>query len=858
MARIAPSRLALLALLVVGCDESPPAVDAGPDVGVDAAVADAGPPPPMFDPPSHTLSADVEVVRDSLGMVHIYAQNDEDLFFASGYAQAADRLFSMDLARRQALGRRAEVLGSRYVDDDSLVRIVGVERYALLSAARMREERPEDFALANAWAAGINARIEEILRGDAPLPFGYGPGEADFMPEPWAVTDGFAVGRLLLFGNANQIEFDLLATILRDYVPDAFERVPLMRPLTDAFVLPADERPAGGSMTSWVPPARAELPQLPPDAARRLADGLFDIVPSPVAQFASNNWAVDGRHTASGRPLIAGDPHQGLSSPMLFFMQHLNSADAGGSFDVAGFSFVGSPAVQLGHNAHVAWTATTSYPDISDLWEVRADATSVVLGGETIPLARHEETILVRDGEPVTLMVEEVPGRGVLLPEGIAPVPVTRAGRRLLYDWVGFRPTAEAAGFIDIDRATDLDAFDAAVDEIELGCFNFVGATADGITYRSSMQVPDRGVGALTRAHWAMLDGDDADSLWTGALLPLSSLPHTRAADRGWIASANNDPFGFTADGTTSGDAFYFGVFFDPGTRATRIESELARLVERGALTPEDMMALQMDAHSVFADRLLPIVEDAWAHVPTDDALAEFRDRPELETLATMLQTWDGALVRESSTAVVFDAFMFFVTSGALEDDFGLAFEAILGENPSYMIKWAVLTLEGAYPRADELLQEGRDVLVLRALSATAGWLERRFGSVDPSGYTWGDHHGTHFGAEYAGGMDGGWYPTDGGVGTVNVSSASFLGSGGVPVDRLESGGGAVYRMVAEFAEDGVPSAQVTVSRGNSGDPESPFFDNATDDWINGRYVPLRFRRADVDADAVESSTLTP
>jgi len=847
-------------LLLVGCDEAPPpmtldaSVDAGP-----TAVLDAGPPPPpTFEPASHTLSAEVEITRDSLGVVHVYAQDDLDLFYASGYAQATDRLFSMDLARRRALGRRAEVLGADFVDDDRLARAVEIERWARHSAARLRDERPDDFALVVAWTAGINRRVEEVLSGDAPLPRGFGPDELDYAPEPWDVADGFAVGRLVLFGNANQIEFDLLATILRDFVPEAFERVPLMQPLTDSYALPPSERPAAGSMTSSPAAPRRDLPALPADAARRLREGLFEIVDAPTARFASNNWAVDGEHTANGRPLVAGDPHQGLTSPMLFFMQHLDSASAGGSFDAVGFSFIGTPGVQLGHNADLAWTATTSYPDISDLWEVRATDTSVFIGEEEVELTVHQETIAVRDAEPVTIRIERVPGRGVLLPEGISPIPITRPGRRLLYGWVGFRPTLEAASFFDIGRASTLDELDAAVDTMELGCFNFIAASSDGITYRSSMRVPDRGPGALSRRHWTMLDGDDPDTFWGDAILPLASLPHSRGAGRGWLASANNDPYGFTGDGTTLGDAFYFGVFYDPGTRGARIDAELERLVARGDVTPEDMMALQRDAHSVLADLVLPVFDEAWAAVPTDEALAEFRDRPELATLADQLAGWDRRLARESSAAVVFDVMLFFATSIALADDFGVAFDAIVGEEPIYMVKWAVLALTEAFEGADAVMQEGRDVILLRALAATATWLEATHGGVDPSLYSWAEHHGTRFRAEHPEGADGGWHPTDGGLGTIDKSPASFLTGGGGTVERLESTSGPVYRMVAGFGDDGRPQARVTVSRGNAGEPDSPWYANAMEDWIEGRYVPLRFDRADVDADAVETTTLTP
>ncbi len=812
-----------------------------------------------IDPPpeSYQLADDVDVVRDSMGMVHIYAKDDDDLFYASGYMQAVDRLFQMDLTRRRAIGRRAEVLGPSYVSDDTIVRVVGIERWAREGALAMRTQRPDDYRLIVAWTAGVNARIDEVRSGAAPLPYGFGQDELNYMPEHWEPSDAFAVGKLILWGNANQLQFDLLATVIRDFLPDAFAKVRLMQPVVDTFVLPTEERPVGGSAIMPIVAApRAEMPELPPGAAEQLRERLFHLVPSVTATFASNNWALDGRHTENGRPLIAGDPHQPLRSPSLFWMQHLNSADAGGSFDVAGFSFVGTPGVQLGHNRHVAWTATTNYPDISDIWEVRATASTARVGDQDVAIDAHEETIQVAGGDPVTITVEEVPGYGVLLPDDILPIPVARSGRRLLYRWTGFAPTLEASSFIAFDRAETLEDFEAAVDTMETGCFNFVGASADGIAYRSSPLVPDRGDAALTRDYWTMLDGDDAGSFWTGEMLGPDRLPHSRGGGRGWIASANNDPFGFTADGAANDDAWYFGVFFDAGTRSHRIEQRITELTAAGGVTADDMLALQMDTHSVVADLLLPLLEEAWAAVPTDDSLAEFRDRPELETLVTLLTGWDREMRRDEAAPVAFDMLSFFAAKLVLEDDFALVFDAILDEDPMYVIKWAVLALRGEYPRADEVVGPlGVHATLLRALDTTASLLTDRYGGVDETLYRWGDHHGSSFPALWGERLATPWMPTDGGVGTVNVSSANFL-HGGTAAERLESTDGPLYRMVAGFGEDGVPQARVTVARGSSGDPDSPYFGNTTTDWIEGNYRPLLFTRAEVDADSAERLTI--
>lgn len=813
---------------------------------------------PSLPSDEYVLQDEVEVIRDSLGVVHIRAENDLDLFYASGYMQAYDRLFQMDLTRRRALGRRAEVLGPSAVADDTIVRVVGIERWAREAARIMRDEHPEDYRLLVAWTAGVNARIDEVLAGEAPLPYGFGPDELDYLPERWDPVDGIAVGKLILFGNANLLEPEILATVIRDFQPEAYARIPLMAPVIDAYTLPPDERPVGGMASAPIvhaPPR--ELPRLPPDAAERLRERLFDVVPSLTAQFASNNWALDGLHTENGRPLIAGDPHQPLRSPSLFWMQHLNSADAGGRFDVVGFSFVGTPTVQLGHNRHIAWTATTTYPDVSDIWDVRVTGGEVHVGSERVAIERREEVIEVAGREPVTIVVEEVPGYGVLLPDEVLPLPLVGSGRRVLYRWVGMQPTFEGEAFLAIDRAETLEDFEAAVDRMELGCFNWLAASADGIAYRSSPLVPDRGPDATSRTYWALLDGDDPSTFWTGSYLGPDRLPRSRGGARGWIATANNDPFGFTADGTTEGDPFYFGVFFDPGTRAARIEERLVELTEAGRVTVADMKALQMDSHSVFADLLVPVLEEVWGRVPTDEALAEYRDRPELAQLADVILSWDRRMVRDSSGAVAFDLFLYFAGRGVLEDDLPLVFSTLVQSEPAYVLKWAVLALRGDFPRASEVLQGGRDRLVMKALEATATFLEGRFGGVDPSLYRWGDYHGSRFRSEWGERLDGGWISNDGGIGTVNVSSASWVSGGGF-VERLESTGGPLFRIVASFDEDGVPRAEVTVARGSSGDPESPFFANTTEDWVEGNYRPLLFDRDAIERDAAERLVLSP
>jgi penicillin amidase len=873
-----PARsLAVLALAsLAGCSEPSPTPDAGvdaPSTSDGGFEGDAGDPceaevtPPSCRPRFEGPTAAVEVIRDADGVPHLYGESSGDVFFASGYMQAHDRLVQMELMRRRALGTRAEVLGEGSVDDDTLMRILQIGHWGAVNASTLAREAPEQYVLLEAWAAGVNRYLAEIRSGEVPRPPGFGASELDLVPEDWTVDHALAVGKLLLFGNASQIEYDILTSILSQYFEELYADVPLFLPVRDAHTIPPEERPM--ALTSRARPevpahvgadgaqARRVRRELPPDAAERMRGffARFADVPDFRSRGASNNWALDGRHTESGRPLVAGDPHQPLASPSLFWMHHEVAAD--GSLDVAGWSFVGGPAVQLGHNRHVAWTATTTYGDMMDLWDVRVVGGVARVGSVEVPLVRRTETIPVAGGEPVVVEVDEVPGYGVLLPDGLAPLPLGRPARRILFRWTGFGPTHELEGFLGFDRARSRDVFEAAVDRIELGLFNFVSADASGISYRVSPRIPDRGAPMESRRPYLVLDGDDPATYWDGTFLDAARLPHSRGGERGWIGSANNDPYGFLADGRIEGDPFYYGVFFDPGVRSARIEAELERLTARGAVTVADMQALQDDTYTIYADDFLPPLFTAWASRGTDPMLAAYRDRPELDALVTALEGWDRRMERDSREAVIFHAYVYYLTRHLLSDDFSALFDPILEAEPMYLLKLTSLCVRDAIAQSEVFWDGTRSQTTALALEETAHWLMARFGGTETSRYTWADFHGARFRSVYGPAFDDDWIPTDGADGTVNVASSRFF-DGETPYERIDVGGGAVYRMVARFRDDGTPEAYFQMPRGVSGVPSDPFYENLHDDWVEHRYRRLRFERSEVEDGAAETFTIDP
>lgn len=810
------------------------------------------------------LADEVEIKIDTRGVPHIYAANDFDLLYAAGYQVATDRLFQLDLMRRRAHGRRAEVLGSGRLGDDELARLMDFARWGAEDAARLRDENPEEYKLFVSWVAGVNRRIAEIEAGEAPLPYGFGPGELDYAPEAWTNDDPFVIAKLITFGNSNSVENELLATVVGRWT-SLLDSIELPKPAFQTFTVPPEDRPAPSVGKAPAKGLAAPPRAMPAELRERLPEALreFRAKMDGIRIQGSNNWAVSGQFTENGRPIICNDPHQPLESPSVMYALHLNSADRAGNVDVAGFGFVGAPGVQLGHNRKVQWAATTGFADVMDLWSITlsGDETKANVAGQEVAIVTRDEVIKVKGAADRAMTIREVPGYGLLIDNYLLDEALlVDPGRKVLFNWTGFRATNEALAFLRMMRAGSVSEYEEAVDTMEVGTFNFVSADAQDISYRVHVLIPDRGDPSARPMPFQVIDGDDVGSYWTGTWLGRDKMPASRAAQTGFIVTANNDPWGFTGDGDVGNDPWYYGTYFAPGYRAKRIEDQLGLLTSAGPVTVDSMKALQNDAYSLNAEVMLTALEDAYSRVDTDDALMEFRGRPELDALVKLMtQEWDRQMRRDSAAALAFHVFAHEATIAALRDDLPEAFyEQVLSAAPVYIIKFGMLLYSGAYPEGDSILQQGRDVLILRGLAEAANWLTTEFGGVDPAGYAWGDRHGAHFRNPYGGDLDSPWTPVDGGEDTVNVSSSKYHDEMGEIAGRFDSHDGPVFRIVTEFDDDGLPVTYLNFPRGNSGEPTSPHWADGLDEWVAGEYHRLPFTRDEVDADVEATVTLKP
>ena len=802
-------------------------------------------------------AAAIELIVDDLGIAHVYAESDEDAFFGAGYAMATDRLFQMELFRRRAHGTRAELLGSDFVSDDVGARAFNFVKLGKADEARVRAENPEHAKLLDAWTAGINRRIGEVVNGTVPKPYGTRTTELNFVPAPWETFEAYAVGKLLSFGMSNSLDPDILATALARLAPESLAHLPLLMPAHDVF---PGINPAMPPQPKPKPPATPGLPAAP-KADASLMPRHYKAV---MRETGSNNWAVAGKYTANGKPFVCGDPHQSLTSPSRFYAFHMNSADKGGTLDVAGFAFVGTPTVELGHNAHVGWTGTTNFADVMDLWDVKPDAAfeTVSLGGKTITLVKRDEVIRVRalDGsiDELTVEIADAPGYGVILPDEMLPVPrALLADGKLLFNWTGFDASKESVAYVDLDRAKNIDDVHAAIDQLDVGAVNIVAADPTEITYYVHARVPDRGDPAARTMPWRTItDPEDPGSYWTRGDLSIDKLPRRRNPAEGFLLTANTDPWGFTQDGIVENDAFYYGAFYARGFRGQRIKDTLETLTAAGKpIDRTAMEAMQRDVKSQLAEIVVPQLKQAVDAIEVDPALVAYKGRMDLVSLATKLSTWNREMQRDAAEPVIFNAVCAFAAKRAFESAVtATLFGAIQEESPEYFLGHFSNLLAGRINDVTYFAPKGTPLLLVAALDDTAGWIKKRFGSVDAA-FKLRDVHGAFFGTDY----DGKWtlapIAVSGGADTINVSPAAFF-DGNDARTSFVSTSMSLYRMVTGFGDDGVPEATLNFARGNSAEPDSPHFGDQDQPWADVVYQKLAFRKTEVEARETQRFTV--
>jgi len=728
----------------------------------------------------------VEVHRDTWGVPHIYAENMEDLFFAQGYVHAQDRLWQMEMNRRIGAGRLSEIFGKVTLEQDLFLRTMGFKRVADQEAALADGETR---LILDSYAKGVNAFIDSH-RDQLPLEFTV----LGFKPAPWTPADSLVWAKVMAYILGGNYASELLrAAIIAQLGQKAMEDLEPSYPKEAPLIIP--------SGTSYQGYDQIDL------SALRLLRALVGSVQDGAG---SNNWVVDGAKSATGKPLLANDPHLGIQMPSIWYLNHLS----GGGFQVIGSSFPGVPGVIIGHNARIAWGVTNVGPDVQDLYIEKMNPQNPKqydFQGKWEEAQVIEEEIVVKgEKEPRALKV-------LVTRHGPIITPVLKGAKdTLALRWTALEPTQIYRSVVLLDRAGNWDEFRQALSYWAVPSQNFVYADLDGnIGYQTPGLIPIR-----ARGHGLVpVPGWSGEYEWV-EYIPFDKLPRTYNPPAHFVATANNK---------VVGDDYPYFISTEWATpfRATRITELLAR---KPQLSAQDFQDIQADLTSIPGKELASYL----LRLKPQDA----RQKQALDYLAK----WDYRLTRDTVAGALYEVTLVNAMRNTFADE--------LGELYKDYERMALLPFLRLLPQADSPWfdnqstpqKEARDDVLLQSLEQALDYLQGRLGK-DMGRWQWGAIHQATFNHQLGAVkplnlvFDRGPYPQGGDAGTPNNAAFSTKDFHQTWVSS--------YRQIID---PGDLNRSVWVhTTGQSGLPYNKHYGDMIPLWREVRAFPMWFARADVE-----------
>ena len=757
------------------------------------------------------LRAPATVRRDERGIPYVEAANDEDLYFAQGYITASDRLWQMDLQRRTARGELSEIFGQATLAQDKLHRTFGFGRLIDQAAANLD---PNFNAALTAYAKGVNAFIDSLTDKTTPPEFRI----LQYKPRPWTPADSLAVGALMAEYLSSTWQLDVMRASLSSLPKEKRETLlPETSPF-DVLVVGTDRsrsssaRPTVKEGVTVSPAILAELSEVL--AAQQNSYELLGLNPPALETIhASNNWVVSGKRSATGKPLLANDPHIPASVPGVWYQTQLTAPGV----HVAGVTFPGLPGIVVGHNERIAWGVTNLGPDVQDVYIEKfdkANPTKYQTPAGWRDAEVRQEQIKVRKGfastETETQTIDVTVTRH-------GPIILEKDGTRYALRWTLLDPaTLQTAGIFNVNRARNWKEFTAALSSYRGPTQNFVYADVDGhIGYYGAGRIPIRKSGDGSVPY----DGATDEGEWTG-FIPFEKLPHLYDPPSGMIVTANQRVVG------SSYPYFVSHVWASP-YRARRIFDLLSA---KPKLTTDDFRKIQGDVHSIAGKTFAQ-------HAAKSLRSAGF----EPASFISDLESWDGMMSADSRMAVIVaqmrPAFRARLLNAVIGPELAKGYswpesevlvDRIASEQPREWLPKEFATYAELFKASYEDARQ--------ALTKNLG--------ADESKWSWGAQTKARFTHPLAAApLIGAQFtiapiPQNGSGGTVNVGSAVSM------------------RFIADVSN--WDKSQHGIPLGQSGLPNSPHWKDQLDDWRNVTPRAFPFTRAAIEAATKETLTLTP
>jgi penicillin amidase len=747
------------------------------------------------------LKEDVEIIRDTYGVPHIYAKNEPDLFFALGYAMAQDRFWQMEFYRRVGYGRLSEVFGGDFVKADRYLR--------MLTAAGMNKSVPADLTFVfQSFAAGINCYLE-THRDRLPLEFKL----LRYTPEPWAVDDYLAVLKVinwnLSFGwGADMTAARMLEKVGEERLREAFPVWPEDAPL----IIPEESK-------------SLSLSTNPTTETMRLVEQLATI----SAAAASNNWVVSGEKSATRKPILANDTHLGLTNPSVWWEVHMVCP----TINVSGFALPGTPGIAIGHNGHVACGVTNVMVDDVDFYIERINPENprqywYVDHWEDMRVL--EEVIRVKGQDPVKAEI-------LLTRHGPIVNEVKEGSREkpLSARWsFTERPQPIEAGYL-LAKARDMGEVKEALRYWELPSQNFVFADTTGnIGYWCCATIPMRskGDGILPVPGWS------GEYEWNG-YVPFDERPHLINPEDGFIATANNKVVG-------DNYPWIIGNYWEPIDRITRIRR---LLTAKERLSVDDFKRMHQDVYCTLAAEITPEMIEV---------LERRFSEAEAKKAKGILSRWDFMMSKDSVAACLFEVTYRRLMENIFRDELGEElFQEYIKIAPFAPRAIRMMIRKGSSPWFDDVNtpeEETMEDIIALSLKQTLSGLKEVLGE-DMDKWRWGEIHTLTF--EHVLGkkkpldriFNLGPFQVGGSHLTVNNKQYSY----GNPYYVTH---GVSQRMIVDLSD--MDRALHVLPTGESGHLKSPHYKDQIDLYLGGTYHPAWTDRRELERHAEATLILRP
>ena len=595
------------------------------------------------------LQNSVEVIRDQMGIPHIYADSAHDLFMAQGFIHAQDRFWQMEFWRRIGSGRLSEIFGASSLDTDRFTRTLG---WARVAAEEEKALDADTRFLMQSYADGVNAYIES--NENLGLEFTVlAINGARFKPEKWTIINTLTWAKAMSWDLGGNMANELSRALIMQKV--GAEMTSQLRPLypdNHPIIVP---KPASASLSDAATELLADI-----NALNNLTGGGFEGI-------GSNNWVISGKLTDTGKPYLADDPHLGIQMPSIWYEVglHCRALTTVCPYDVVGFSFAGAPGVVIGHNNRIAWGVTNLGPDVQDLFveninpanpnqyevngawqEAKVINEVITVKGKVEPDPKRPNLIVTyNEGTNTSAIAVKVriTRHGPIINEindnaaalkgnyGEAAIPASSA---LALRWTALEPSFTFRSVLKIDRAQNFQQFREALKDWQVPSQNFVYADVDGnIGYQAPGNIPIRakGDGLLPVPGWS------SDYEWKG-YIPFEELPYSYNPPQGYIATANNAVVG-------SDYKYMITLDWDKGYRARRIVDMIEADKKKGKITLAAIQKQQGDNANLSAQEVMPFL-----------ANLTFTDS-RLKAPQQYLLKWDFQQTMDSGEAALYNMF---------------------------------------------------------------------------------------------------------------------------------------------------------------------------------------------------------